>query len=281
MNRTCGKCNKEIRDIEPAQCGFCNMFFHIKPECSDITRSHMQQLFNCGKALWICPHCRTSADNFQNISLNDVTRSQSALVTDLRSQIKSLTDLILSLQTKISEYNAQLLSKINDLNSKIGDLDSKNKLGSDSSEGNVNNTSHHPKNYSHIAKQHNGTDNESRNQIIIQPPVTCGTNDFGFTDLSVPCFTVEPPAKKFWLYLTGFHPSVLEEDITKIINRCLDTTEPPVIIRLTPKGKDVSSYSFVSFKVGLNMCHKETALLASTWPRNVKFREFTSTSSKN
>ncbi|EDS29372.1 conserved hypothetical protein [Culex quinquefasciatus] len=38
-------------DIEPAQCSYCENFYHIKAECSDVTRSYMQVFFSTRKAL--------------------------------------------------------------------------------------------------------------------------------------------------------------------------------------------------------------------------------------
>lgn len=79
---------------------------------------------------------------------------------------------------------------------------------------------------------------------------------------------------KFWLYLSGFQPLISPDDVQKIGGRCLDLSSPCDVIRLVPRGKDVSNMSFVSFKIGLDPSLEQRALLSSTWPDGLVFREF-------
>lgn len=80
----------------------------------------------------------------------------------------------------------------------------------------------------------------------------------------------------FALYLTNIDSSVSENDINSMVSRCLEVSNEDFISvkKLVPKWVDCSKLDFVSFKVVLHEKLKLRALIASTWPRGIKFREF-------
>ncbi|KAL9697808.1 hypothetical protein quinque_001249 [Culex quinquefasciatus] len=80
MDRVCGTCAKEIKDIEPAQCSYCENFYHIKAECSDVTRSYMQVFFSTRKALWLCPNCRDVFSNRTVKSLLQIEQERQGIL---------------------------------------------------------------------------------------------------------------------------------------------------------------------------------------------------------
>ena len=100
----------------------------------------------------------------------------------------------------------------------------------------------------------------------------CGTNNVDLSDLSVP--TVVQNVRKFWLYLSGLNPLITDADVQKIVSRCLSIPESMDVIRLVPKGKDITGLSFVSYKIGLSPEMENKALDASTWPTGLLFRQF-------
>ncbi|XP_055608386.1 uncharacterized protein LOC129755769 [Uranotaenia lowii] len=101
-----------------------------------------------------------------------------------------------------------------------------------------------------------------------------GTKSIDLSDLSVPFVVPPPPAPKFWLYLAGLQPQITDEDVNKIVSRCLDITSSVEVKRLLPKGVDGSTRRFVSFKIGLDPSLKDAALNTTTWPTGMQFREF-------
>lgn len=101
-----------------------------------------------------------------------------------------------------------------------------------------------------------------------------GTRAIDLSDLSIGPIVPAPKPPRFWLYLSGFQPLISPDDVQKIVCRCLDTSTPCDVIRLVPKGMDVSNMSFVSFKIGLDPSLQQRALLASTWLDGLIFREF-------
>ena len=108
----------------------------------------------------------------------------------------------------------------------------------------------------------------------IRPAVNKGTKEMSFEDLSVLSILPTAPTPIFWLYLSGFQPKITDNDVEKIVSRCLETDDPVNVIRLVPKGKDVSNMTFVSFKIGLPPTLKSLALNSESWHDGLMFREF-------
>ncbi|XP_055590195.1 uncharacterized protein LOC129742329 [Uranotaenia lowii] len=72
----------------------------------------------------------------------------------------------------------------------------------------------------------------------------------------------------------GLQPQITDEDVDKIISRCLNPSTPVEMKRLLPKGVDGSTRRYVSFKIGLDPMYKDAALNPMTWPTGLLFREF-------
>lgn len=85
-----------------------------------------------------------------------------------------------------------------------------------------------------------------------------------------------------WIYLSAFHPTTSESQIASLVSECLDLASvTPKVVKLVPKGRDVNSLQFVSFKVGIAENFREKALSSDSWPENIRFREFEDHQSKN
>lgn len=78
---------------------------------------------------------------------------------------------------------------------------------------------------------------------------------------------------RFWIFLTRIKNHVSEREMLKFVSEALGTDDV-VVKKLVPAWKDSCSMPFVSFKVGVNIRLKQTAMLPSTWPRGLHFREF-------
>ena len=108
-------------------------------------------------------------------------------------------------------------------------------------------------------------------------PAESGTNTIDLSGLSVPSIAATapaPPEKKFWLYLSRLNPLITDDDVRNIVSRCLRTTDAFDVVRLVPKGKEVSGLTFVSFKIGLDPNLAGLALDPASWPVGLRFREF-------
>lgn len=100
----------------------------------------------------------------------------------------------------------------------------------------------------------------------------CGTKTiYDMSDVVYPRVTDD----RFWLFFTRLENNVTERDLSsKIISDSLGSTVSTVVKRLVPAWKDPSTMPYVSFKVGIETRFKELALLPSTWPTGICFREF-------
>lgn len=98
-------------------------------------------------------------------------------------------------------------------------------------------------------------------------------------DVSV--LTVPEPVELFWLYLSRIHPSVKPEVVEKLAKECLQCDDPIKVVPLVKRGTDISRWSFISYKIGIDPKLRENALNADSWPKGILFREFEDNSSKN
>lgn len=80
----------------------------------------------------------------------------------------------------------------------------------------------------------------------------------------------------FSLLLTNIDGSVSEEDVRRMVYRCLGVRENEckTVRKLVPRWVDCTTLDFVSFKIVLDRKWKSPAMMSSTWPNNIKFREF-------
>ncbi|KAL9695269.1 hypothetical protein quinque_014554 [Culex quinquefasciatus] len=79
-----------------------------------------------------------------------------------------------------------------------------------------------------------------------------------------------------WIWLSSFPPTVTEDDIRVMVRECLSFDDDEIIDvkMLVKKDADISKLRAVSFKVGVDLKHEETALDGDNWPAGVSFREF-------
>lgn len=82
--------------------------------------------------------------------------------------------------------------------------------------------------------------------------------------------------ESFDLLLTNIDASVSEEDVQRMVCRCLGASDNECnnVRKLVPRWIDCSTLDFVSFKIVLDRKWKSAAMTSSTWPKNIKFREF-------
>lgn len=86
--------------------------------------------------------------------------------------------------------------------------------------------------------------------------------------------TVPKPPEKFWIYLSRIARHVTEDDVSELVKSCLQTQQPVDVRKLVRKDADLNQFAFISFKVGVDLQLKETALDPSVWPKGLFFREF-------
>lgn len=271
--RRCGKCDKDIRDIEPAQCSCCETFFHVQQECCDASRSSIQQLLSCHKALWLCVKCRKL---FANRTLHDFLEERirshkrdkswdGCEIDDLRNKVLELTKLVTVLQQQMNDYHSAVTSKLE----QSQPIAWPGLSTASATTPPINGRRNRPK---RPMKRRCGSNGEP---VEVAEPIPTGTSDIDLSELQLSCpIAARVQPAKFWIYLSGFNPRITDDDVTKVVKRCLATDDDIEVHRLVPKDADVSRYTFISYKVGLDPALQQSALLLSNWPMCIKVREF-------
>lgn len=244
----CGECKQAINDLEPMRCGFCDTFLHISQNCCGINSRGLKDAFSQGKLLLLCTGCRAE--------LNGRSVRCYIAETQLASQVppdqQNSNDLPMQVQ--------QLSNIVETLSKKIDNLSC------------VQPQPNWPIPCTPAGPKRSVKRRRIDDRPIVQPPPECGTKNVDLSDLSVS--TVVRNVEKFWLYLSGLNPLITDDDVQKIVCRCLNVPAPTDVIRLVPKGKDVAELSFVSYKISLDPDMKIKALDSSSWPVGLLFREF-------
>ncbi|EJY57505.1 AAEL017170-PA [Aedes aegypti] len=245
----CNKCQKVTNDSDHIVCrGYCGNSFHmicVKLDYSlrGILKDHDKNL------LWMCDDCAElfSSDYFRKMS----SRCTMENVPD-ETSIKSLKDDIAGLKEIVST-----------LSSKV-DAQPTTPL---------------------LSVPWPGTNSKIRHNTVPNTPKRVRDDGFsrekpsnsrGTKPASEMIRTVAPPEELFWVYLSAFDPNTSENDMVEFVKNCMELTADvePKAVKLVPKDKDLSTLSFVTFKIGVNKSLKDVALSKDTWPENVYFREF-------
>lgn len=253
----CKECKLEVNDIEPVRCGFCDAFFHISQQCCGFNHRANRDILSQGKAMFICNDCRSEL-NGRSIKryLQDQLDSQNSTHADgdasdnLTSQVQLLADAVGKLSKKVDVLSMGQMS------------------------GSKTNLLLTPtfRKWPKLGVKRPRMETEQYESTALNSDR--GTRNIDLGDLSIDTIIPVPTPPKFWLYLSGFQPLISTDDVQKIVTRCMDLSSPCDVVRLVPKGKDVSNMSFVSFKIGFDPSVKEQALQASTWLNGLTFREF-------
>lgn len=244
----CGECKQEINDLEPMRCGFCDAFLHISQNCCGINSRGLREAFALGKLLLVCTACRSELNG----------RSIRSYIAD--TQVAPLAPPELPILSTLPEQVQQLSNVVETLSKKIDNLSS------------AQSQPVWPIPCTPVRPMRSVKRRRLDDKSNVSVPSDCGTNNVDLSDLSVP--VIVRNVNKFWLYLSGFNPLITDDDVKKIISRCLNAPAPVDVIRLVPKGKDLAGLSFVSYKIGLDPDMKIKSLDPSSWPSGLLFREF-------
>ena len=101
--KQCGVCQLDVNDIEPLRCGFCDVYFHIGPQCCGFNLSRpSRDLFSQGKALFVCPSCRDELNGrCVKTYIADMHEPSISPPSDLQTQVKKLSNLVKTLSHKV------------------------------------------------------------------------------------------------------------------------------------------------------------------------------------
>lgn len=240
MAKNCGTCSKAINGIDVVVCrGYCGGFFHLN-ECSGVTRA-MQSYFTSNRKnlFWMCDNC---AELFENSHFRVISNQ-----ADEKSPLNSLASAITELRTEIRQLHAKPVAYPSPAESpRWPSFD-----------------------------QRRGTKRPRIIETNVRAQDSCrvGSKKAEENVVSVAICKSEAD-NRFWLYLSKIRPDVTTEAVCEMTKANLNMENDPIVVKLVPKGKQIESLSFVSFKIGLDPLLKRKALDPETWPEGLLFREF-------
>lgn len=249
MTTTCHSCATDVADDSISCNGFCKAEFHLK--CVNITLAVCDEVKKNTQLFWMCRSCTKLMDDirFRN-SIRGAYEAGQENVLGAHNEVvqKMKSDIMNELKSELRLNFAAL----------------------------INSSSLTPKS---STRPTNATGSLRRRQLFGKPEVferrqqdlMCGTGSS--LSPSQGTFAVPPPKQKFWLYLSRISRDVTVEQMRELAMQRLETNDVEAF-RLVANGKDVSSLSFISFKVGMSPDLKAKALSTSTWPKGILFREF-------
>lgn len=228
--------------------GFCKATFHFS--CAKLTDTLYKEIIGNPAIFWMCKACRDIMGNarFKNALTSmdaanvEMTDGYQKMVQELKTDIK---------ETLIAELKLEIQGGFNKLSPAIhSPLPRRFQFGNRPT----------PKRY-----RDEDSERPERPTKIFR-----GT---GLLPNGESHVAAERTESRFWLYLTKISPDVSEADIQNLAMDRLQTDDV-VAKSLIPKGRPLSTLTFMSFKVGVKQDLKSKALDPSTWPQGIEYREF-------
>lgn len=245
MASACDYCAKQVKDDEPfIKCmGFCEGVVHMrctKTGSLKMNTSFLKIVYECTNLFWMCDEC-----------------SKLMKITRFRTVMESVGDTVNNMQEGQDLKNAELRDLITEngkqlllLSKRVTSLSTANQSGTPK-----------PK---PTPKRTRGSD------PVPSKPLVFGTNALG--NASITC--VPPEEKLFRLYVTRFANHTTASQVEELVKNAIGQNELVQVTALVKKGVDPLSLPFISFKVGVNIAHKEAISNPAIWPGNCGFREF-------
>lgn len=246
----CNSCAEEIGDDHVVCQGFCNAAFHFK--CCGLSENLRNEVASRNQLFWLCVSC-------------------SKLMSDLRCRrsIRSAYDVGI-------EYNVARHSEAIELLKEEILCELRTEIRS-SFATLVNSRSCTPI----VPRQvipNAGTTRGRRlfkekrpKPVNAAPAVPATGNSVSPSTIGVVADSRKDP--KFWLYLSRLSRHTTVDQVSALVKSRLGIDDVDVV-RLVGKGQDVSKMAFISFRVGMKLELKDTALNPSIWPKGILLREF-------
>lgn len=245
MASACDYCAKQVKDDEPfIKCmGFCEGVVHMrctKTGSLKMNTSFLKIVYECTNLFWMCDEC-----------------SKLMKITRFRTVMESVGDTVNNMQEGQDLKNAELRDLITEngkqlllLSKRVTSLSTANQSGTPK-----------PK---PTPKRTRGSD------PVPSKPLVFGTN--ALANASITC--VPPEEKLFRLYVTRFANHTTASQVEELVKNAIGQNELVQVTALVKRGVDPLSLPFISFKVGVNIAHKEAISNPAIWPGNCGFREF-------
>lgn len=235
----CNKCSLHIGVLtERMVCDGCRKEYHLN--CIQMNQYQLRVCVDFANVLWLCDDCLSSF------------RKQQTAITNA-STVRSDAEHVSHIEHTVS----QLQSEVSTLKQSFAELKT---MSSGSQTPNRN----------HFTMPSTSTPESSTNHQRIS-----SVNMNESTQLLMGS-KAEPSTRrrKYWMFFTRVAKHVTVDAMSKMITESLQATDPPDVIKLMPRWSNYEDLRYISFKVGVDWKHKERAVMESTWPTGLLFREF-------
>lgn len=261
VNMACQSCQKKVSNSDRIVCqGFCGASFHHV--CVNVDEPLREQLGLCGgNVFWMCNGC---AELFSNMHFRSMMSSFDEKTITLPTAIQSMQADIEKLHSAVQTLSEKVDAKPNPPTP----FPTPNPWPIPRSNVNVYTPKRFRNSNGNPVNVFNGSNQTGTKSVIGIKTVRLERDQED--DLT-------------WIYLSAFHPSTSESQIASLVSECLNMPEnmSPKAIKLVPKGRDLNTLDFVSFKIGIHARFKEQALSCESWPENIRFRVFEDNRAKN
>lgn len=276
-----------IKSSSTVKCIGCRDPFHL--QCYGIDKPS-SVIFVNKNVVFLCDACLTSgtyvpspkrklASQTDCVVTQDINSSN--LVTPSKAVTGTTVDPLKQLQESVDRIISEVSLNSNTLqviHTKINNLNN--------TEQSSVMTTHAPRSYASVLSRNvNGSTGRSnisvvaRRDSIPSPKITPAIKGASSATIGKPLTPRPPPKKSIWI--SQLHRDTTEDDITKYVKSIVKSSAEFTVRKLVKKDREISSYSFVSFRVTCSLELFELLMNAELWPASVNIREFEQSSNKN
>ncbi|KFB53643.1 hypothetical protein ZHAS_00021886 [Anopheles sinensis] len=267
---SCASCQHPTADDQVLCSGFCDGVFHLS--CAGLSREATKELCKNPQLGWFCAECVEFRNGNKMGLIGELgvmlDKQKAELLTKLNGSLLTLWNNIQAEFTKNAEKLVdstakQALKRL--ANSRALDTPARNALASPL--------------HGRTPVLTPTADNAPKRRLIDRsPPVVTAAPPSMAHGTAIPPSNIRTvpleAESRTWLYLSRFAPDVTDNDVLTLV-RTQVGTDDVIVRRLVRRDRDSTRpLTFVSYRVGVPVGLSEIALLPSTWPRGIAFREF-------
>lgn len=237
--QACGKCALPLSGMdEHIVCDGCSKQYHLI--CMNMNPYQLRVCVEFNNVLWLCDNCLASFRKQRSMSKNDVTvRDHDQNASNIERTVSQLQSEFATMKQCFAELK-QSFNGGQNTNDNTVDVPSTSTPQGNSCRG--RSFSLHSNDTAHLQRGSNAE--------------------------------ISTGSRKFWLFFTKVAKHVSTDAIGEMVKHSLETNDKPEVMRLVPRWSNLENLRYVSFKVGIDWKHRGKAIMESTWPTGLLFREF-------
>lgn len=282
-HRNCSRESCKPRNVKAdctVKCFSCNGAYHLP--CYEIEGTTLK-VFCTPNIVFVCDQClsfgsipspkrkSSSKSNVENQIVSTPYVVETVAKIDPLQQLQTSVNKILSEIESNSTTLKKIDTKIDSLNGPSLVTDKSGPFVQSFSSVLRNNGFSSP--LSSRSKSKNSSANV-RNSVPtpLKKPSVSGTSSETIGKPLSPKSPKAPPKKSIWI--SRLHRDTSEADITEYVKRVTNSLSEFIVRKLVKKDRDISTYSFVSFRITCSLELFDVLINNDIWPSSVNIREF-------